>query len=274
MTTSFLYFDGSCEPNPDGVATWGYVYVTSEGAKMKDCDVIGEGEGMTNNVAEWTALLKGLEAFSSAFVRGDRFIIRGDSNLVINQAKGEWAVRAQNLLPMAKTVQRIVSDLQGSGVDVAFQWIARENNTEADELARKAFSDYNKSHGDIYESCKCGGVFVLREGKKGKFYGCSKYPECKETRPYKPTCKTCDKFEPGVDKHRFCKSTDPNDSCERHPERRAVDWVEKYCNRHRRNMIKTRTKSEEKGIYILTTMWICPDCIREKSDDDEKDNYK
>ena len=31
---------------------------------------------------------------------------------------------------------------------------------------------------------RCGGTLVLREGKYGRFYGCSNYPTCKYTKPY------------------------------------------------------------------------------------------
>jgi ssDNA-binding Zn-finger/Zn-ribbon topoisomerase 1 len=34
-------------------------------------------------------------------------------------------------------------------------------------------------------SCTCGGTFVLRTGRYGQFYGCSRYPRCKRT-PRKP----------------------------------------------------------------------------------------
>lgn len=29
---------------------------------------------------------------------------------------------------------------------------------------------------------KCGGSLILREGKYGKFYGCTNYPKCKFTK--------------------------------------------------------------------------------------------
>ena len=31
---------------------------------------------------------------------------------------------------------------------------------------------------------KCGKPMLLREGKYGKFYGCSNYPDCQNTKPY------------------------------------------------------------------------------------------
>ena len=57
-----VYFDGACEPvNPKGIATYGYV-VYRNGKKIReDCGLVGIGQGATNNIAEYTALIKALE---------------------------------------------------------------------------------------------------------------------------------------------------------------------------------------------------------------------
>jgi DNA helicase-2/ATP-dependent DNA helicase PcrA len=39
--------------------------------------------------------------------------------------------------------------------------------------------------GEGSETCKCGAEMVLRSGKFGQFWGCSTYPRCKNTKPYK-----------------------------------------------------------------------------------------
>lgn len=36
--------------------------------------------------------------------------------------------------------------------------------------------------GGTSRKCSCGGTWVLRNGKYGKFYGCSRYPRCHKTR--------------------------------------------------------------------------------------------
>ncbi|WP_342769563.1 topoisomerase DNA-binding C4 zinc finger domain-containing protein [Suttonella ornithocola] len=36
-------------------------------------------------------------------------------------------------------------------------------------------------HGKSYKCGACGGILKLRQGKKGKFWGCSNYPDCKHT---------------------------------------------------------------------------------------------
>ena len=42
------------------------------------------------------------------------------------------------------------------------------------------------------EKCPaCGGNMVVKNGKRGRFYGCSNYPECKNTKDYKEQCPKC-----------------------------------------------------------------------------------
>ena len=42
------------------------------------------------------------------------------------------------------------------------------------------------------EKCEtCGSDMVLKNGKNGRFYSCSKYPECKTTKEYKELCPKC-----------------------------------------------------------------------------------
>ena len=74
-----IYFDGLCRPkNPGGVATYGYV-IYKDGEKVKSgFGVIGSGAGMTNNVAEYSALKRAAEWVSQNGV-DDEIVIKGDS---------------------------------------------------------------------------------------------------------------------------------------------------------------------------------------------------
>ena len=49
---------------------------------------------------------------------------------------------------------------------------------------RKSYSRQPKSNNKAPKCPKCGAPMVLRNSKRGKFYGCSKYPKCKGTRDY------------------------------------------------------------------------------------------
>ena len=145
-----LYFDGLCEPkNPSGVATYGYVV-------YKGCNKIHEGYGLvgagmfgddvSNNVAEYTAMIRGLEYLISFGYNID-VIVRGDSQLTIKQMQGKYAVRAKRLIKLHEKANALRKTIQ----KIAFEWVPRENNEEADLLSRRAFEEFLASHRMDYE---------------------------------------------------------------------------------------------------------------------------
>lgn len=134
-----IFFDGLCEPiNPGGVAAYGYAIYQDGKVIKKGCRVIGEGEGMTNNVAEFGALKRALEWLNSQGI-DDKIVIKGDSTLVINQVKGDWHVNSQT---SRRYVPEIKELLRGKNVELV--WIPREENSEADRLSRDAYKRYRE----------------------------------------------------------------------------------------------------------------------------------
>lgn len=59
-------------------------------------------------------------------------IVRGDSALVINQARGIWTVGAAHLVPLCDQARDLARAVGVTG----WQWVRREENTEADALTR------------------------------------------------------------------------------------------------------------------------------------------
>lgn len=130
-----LHFDGLCEPkNPGGIACYGWLIrrgdrVLAQGKGVVACG----GPRATNNVAEYTALIKGLEAVVA--LDPDEVEVRGDSQLIIYQMAGQYAVRSWHLRPLWKRAQALVRRLR----QVRFRWVPREQNAEADALAWQAY---------------------------------------------------------------------------------------------------------------------------------------
>jgi ribonuclease HI len=133
------YFDGLCEPNPGGVATYGFLI-------KKDGKKIHEGHGLagtpkspqaTNNVAEYTGLLKALEWLVAQKPPGP-IVVHGDSDLVIKQVQGLYKVKSGLLAPLHGRVQELLERLPG----VTFEWVARERNADADRLTNLAYAEY------------------------------------------------------------------------------------------------------------------------------------
>ncbi len=141
-----IYFDGLCRPkNPGGVATYGYL-IYQDGKKVKSgCGVVGSGAGMTNNVAEYSALKHAVEWVSQNRF-DDEIIIKGDSQLVIHQMNGTWQIKSETSKKFVAEIRRLLE-----GRKTRFIWIPREQNAEADLLSNVAYSQPGREPTDTPE---------------------------------------------------------------------------------------------------------------------------
>ena len=89
----------------------------------------------TNNVAEYLALVAGLEGAYSLNADA-RILVRMDSKLVIEQMAGRWKIKHPDMQQLGAKVQKLVV-----GKPVRWQWIPREENSRADALANKAMDE-------------------------------------------------------------------------------------------------------------------------------------
>ncbi len=182
-----LFFDGACEPrNPGGIASYGFQLTVNGRELLSDQGIVGEGRGMTNNVAEYHALIQGLNCVKQRAEKGDTVSVIGDSQLVIRQMTGAYKVRSQNIIPLFARAKKLRNQLRGKGVRVRFKWVPRDENAVADALSHAAFEEYCKEKGYLFRACECGGTLVPRKNTKTdhKFFGCSRFPECRRTAPF------------------------------------------------------------------------------------------
>lgn len=138
------YFDGLCEPkNPGGTATYGFaIYI--DGKKVHEgYAVVGEGKGMSNNVAEFSGLAAALEWLAENGYQDEEIEVRGDSQLAINIMSGIWNAKGGMYYPY----YRKAAELAEKFSNIRFRWIPREKNEEADGLSRKAYEEYCESKG-------------------------------------------------------------------------------------------------------------------------------
>ena len=61
-------------------------------------------------------------------------LIRGDSQLVVRQLKGEYKVKSKRILPLYVRAMELLNELGGK-----VEWVPREQNKIADELSRVAY---------------------------------------------------------------------------------------------------------------------------------------
>jgi ribonuclease HI len=136
MSTVKIWFDGACEPrNPGGHGTWGFVIQTDE-ETITQRGYIGEGEGVTNNVAEYTALIESLK-FAREELNADTVHVHGDSQLAIRQMTGQYNVNSSRIRPLWREAQGVARDFD----TIQYQWVPREQNEEADELSKREYEE-------------------------------------------------------------------------------------------------------------------------------------
>lgn len=87
--------------------------------------------GNTNNVAEYTALKKGLEHYIRQNGKGP-LLVKGDSKLVINQMAGKWKISNTVLRELATQINKFIDK---HDLKIKYEWIPREKNHVADNLA-------------------------------------------------------------------------------------------------------------------------------------------
>ena len=145
-----VHFDGLNEPvNPGGVACWGFV-VEFGGKRIESNGVIGagvNGDYTTNNIAEYTGLIKALEFLKGMIGRNVKVKLYGDSQLVIFQLQGSYRVRSENVRPLYQKAVELINEFN----DVEIRWVPREQNKDADEQTRKAFEGFVRENWERYK---------------------------------------------------------------------------------------------------------------------------
>lgn len=130
----FIQADGGARGNP-GPAGSGAVVKDEKGEVIAEiAEFLGHA---TNNVAEYTALVRGLEAVRENV--GDDAVdtdvsVEMDSKLAIEQMKGVWKIKHPNMKVLAAEAAALCRSFRS----VSFAHIPREKNKHADMLANRA----------------------------------------------------------------------------------------------------------------------------------------
>jgi ribonuclease HI len=144
-----VFFDGLCQPyNPGGIACYAFVIKKQQEHPLTIYSQYGLAvepftDYATNNVAEYTGIIKALEWLlkqqrieSDKHTATERIIIKGDSQLVIYQIIGKYKVKAVKIIPLYQKVMSLISKFE----NICIEWIPREKNSEADKLSNYAYT--------------------------------------------------------------------------------------------------------------------------------------
>jgi len=127
-----IYTDGGSRGNP-GPAAIGVVIINADGDVVYEFGAtIGTA---TNNVAEYRALIRGLE--QAAQLGADVVQVRMDSELLVRQMSGVYRIKNPKLMPLAIKARSLINSFDRCDL----QHIPRKQNAHADKLANQAMDE-------------------------------------------------------------------------------------------------------------------------------------
>jgi ribonuclease HI/probable phosphoglycerate mutase len=129
-----LFCDGGSRGNP-GIAGAGFVIYDDQKNEIarggKFCEI------QTNNFAEYTSLLVGLEEAVKLDI--SHLEVFMDSKLVVEQMAGNWKVKNINIKPLFEKAKSVADHFEV----LKFQHIPREKNGVADKIANEVMDRRN-----------------------------------------------------------------------------------------------------------------------------------
>lgn len=132
MKKIIMYTDGGSRGNP-GKAAIGVVFCNEKGQVVKNYSEY-LGDGLTNNDAEYKAVILGLKKFKALFgkelAKNSEIEIRSDSELMVKQLNGEYKLQDPKIQQFFIEIWNLKLDFK----IVKFKNIPREKNKEADRL--------------------------------------------------------------------------------------------------------------------------------------------
>jgi ribonuclease HI len=124
-----LYFDGCSKGNPGMSGAGAVIYDEQLVEVWSKAHFVGNN--CTNNEAEYTGLLIGLRKCVDLGII--HLLVRGDSQLIIRQLKGEYKVKSESLKPMYLEAIELIQQIES----VQFEHVYRHLNKRADALSNQ-----------------------------------------------------------------------------------------------------------------------------------------
>jgi ribonuclease HI len=123
-----VHVDGGARGNPGPAAIAAVVSDEDGGIVEERSEMIGPA---TNNVAEYRALLLGIER--AAALGAAELELIGDSELIVRQVKGEYKVKDETLRGLHDQVRQALQGFDRWSIS----HVRREENAEADRLVNE-----------------------------------------------------------------------------------------------------------------------------------------
>jgi ribonuclease HI len=129
-TVLTIHTDGASRGNP-GAAAFAYVISREGQPAVEEAGCLGQ---MTNNQAEYTALVRALE-HALELGKDHRVLVHSDSELMVKQMNGEYRVKNEELRGLYEQACQLRKCFDGV---VTIRHVRREQNKRADQLCNEA----------------------------------------------------------------------------------------------------------------------------------------
>ncbi len=124
-----IHTDGASRGNP-GTAAYAYVIEPEQGDDIEEAGCLGT---LTNNQAEYTALVRALE-HALELGNNHQVVVHSDSELLVKQMSGEYRVKNEDLRDLFTKAQELRRGFDGG---VTIRHVRRGDNKRADALCNE-----------------------------------------------------------------------------------------------------------------------------------------
>ncbi|NLG74517.1 MAG: ribonuclease HI family protein [Chloroflexi bacterium] len=179
-----LRFDGLFREAPGaqnsgehaGLMCYGWI-ISKEGAVVaRGHGAVARGRDATSNVAEYLALIEGLDALRDLNTGTEAVQVFGDAKSVIEQMQGVAAVNSASIIPLHRRAVELASQHQ----IVSWCWTPRRHNRAADSLTRRAMRQVRQDEDEYRQVMQA----LLESGEKRR--RTRKFLQLMDLRVYQP----------------------------------------------------------------------------------------
>jgi ribonuclease HI len=168
-----LRFDGIFWEAPSNANTeskagfMGYGWLIWKGNTLvgKGHGVFARGINANSSIAEYLALIEGLEALRDLGVKDEHVQVLGDAKGVIDQMEGLAAVNSPSIKPLYRRAEKIANYF----MNLHWKWTPRRHNREADQLTRRAMRQIHFYHDNYQAAVNAIQNNLTGNHKRGRF---------------------------------------------------------------------------------------------------------
>ena len=128
-----MNFDGCSKGNPGLAGVGAVIYCLDDEIWSGSLFL---GKNATNNQSEYTGLIFGLQQAIDMKIK--TLMVKGDSQLVINQMTGKYKCNSENIIELYKKAKELEKEFE----KIYFVHVLRNLNKRADQLSNDAIKDY------------------------------------------------------------------------------------------------------------------------------------